>query len=450
MGRIISVTGYLILITVGIFMIFTDCVYAQNEFWSYETVIEGKVPAGALSNDRVPMICYSGDSTLRFCYKDVTGWHDELAVSTTMGAVSTTSVRVDSLDRFHLTCFGYDIALLITWIRYWYRDDQGWHGSTLVFYPDISGSPTLVLDDALVPHVLYAGQGMHHWQLGASGGETEVVDPDSCYGGCIDLNGENQLSICYVNEEAGEFRYSVKDATGWDYEVIATEDISISRSKLLHDDAGNPHIVYYNTKSESIRYANKASGNWSIDTIADSANYPSLALDVGGHPHISFYDKTNGDLKYAFNDGRGWEICTIDTTDDVGKVTSIQLDEFENVFIFYFDETNDMVKYAFPALRMTALREPRTLTLQWSTIPGVQEFWLYGAANNIWFPAEVISPYTNRIEIIDPAEIEYSISSGIGDTESNWTYQILAMDDQDKELARSNRAGELDFEMDIP
>jgi hypothetical protein len=40
--------------------------------------------------------------------------------------------------------------------------------------------------------------------------------------------------------------------------------------------------------------------------------------------------------------------------------------------------------------------------------------------------------------------------NGIGDPDSNWTYLVIAVDEAEAELARSNRAGEHDFDCEIP
>jgi hypothetical protein len=39
----------------------------------------------------------------------------------------------------------------------------------------------------------------------------------------------------------------------------------------------------------------------------------------------------------------------------------------------------------------------------------------------------------------------WSSPNGIGDPANNWTYLVMAVDETEAELARSNRAGEHDF-----
>jgi hypothetical protein len=44
----------------------------------------------------------------------------------------------------------------------------------------------------------------------------------------------------------------------------------------------------------------------------------------------------------------------------------------------------------------------------------------------------------------------WTSSTGVGDPDSNWTYQIVAVNETGELLARSTRIGEHDFEQTIP
>ena len=86
------------------------------------------------------------------------------------------------------------------------------------------------------------------------------------------------------------------------------------------------------------------------------------------------------------------------------------------------------------------------LVLQWTTCLGASAYWVYGCANQAYF-----EPVPGNILAVLPANVTtWSSSSGIGDPDNNWTYMVLAVDDADQEIIRSNSYGEYDFGMPVP
>jgi len=69
-------------------------------------------------------------------------------------------------------------------------------------------------------------------------------------------------------------------------------------------------------------------------------------LDRRGYPHISYYDSNNNALKFAYWDGSDWQIETVDNEGDVGTWTSLALNDNGVVHISYYDNTNKDLKYA--------------------------------------------------------------------------------------------------------
>lgn len=90
------------------------------------------------------------------------------------------------------------------------------------------------------------------------------------------------------------------------------------------------------------------------------------------------------------------------------------------------------------------------LLLTWSAIPTTSAYWIYGAENLPWFLPGVIDPWDFRIDVLPPSENSWESPNGIGNPDSNWIYLVIAVDETESELARSNRAGEWDLEGDIP
>jgi hypothetical protein len=125
---------------------------------------------------------------------------------------------------------------------------------------------------------------------------------------------------------------------------------------LRLDAADNPHIVYWDAKNHSPRYAYWGGTAWDITVVdpMDRGSYSSLALDSAGHPHIAygqyfspFFDI---ELKYAYHDGNKWHITKVDTTGHAGAHTSIALDSQGRPHIAYgehISKTVSNLKYAF-------------------------------------------------------------------------------------------------------
>ena len=119
-------------------------------------------------------------------------------------------------------------------------------------------------------------------------------------------------------------------------------------TSLALDSAGRPHISYFDSTNNDLKYARWDGNSWQTITV-DSAGLvgysTSLALDSLGHPHISYFDWTNNDLKYAHWDGSSWQTTTVDSAGDVGEFTSLALDSLGHPHISYYDRTNRSLKY---------------------------------------------------------------------------------------------------------
>jgi hypothetical protein len=149
-------------------------------------------------------------------------------------------------------------------------------------------------------------------------------------------------SVTYMTNASGAWTSNVIGNNGVIYGDAATCAIAV-------DAAGKAYIGYYDYTNHVLKYVTNASGSWVTDTVdgvTDVGLYTAIAVDAGGKTHLSYYDVTNGDLKYATNATGYWVTQTVDSIGDVGPSTAIALDANGHAHISYTDATNHSLKYA--------------------------------------------------------------------------------------------------------
>jgi mono/diheme cytochrome c family protein len=85
--------------------------------------------------------------------------------------------------------------------------------------------------------------------------------------------------------------------------------------------------------------------------------------------------------------------------------------------------------------------------LLWTAYPGAAEYWVYEVVNDAYFTPGLAPGYEHRVAVVPGGTTSWSSSTGVGDSANNASYLVLAVDAAEQELARSNRAGEFDFDM---
>ena len=126
--------------------------------------------------------------------------------------------------------------------------------------------------------------------------------------------------------------------------------------------------------------------------------------------------------------------------------------------IYRFDYEGQIIQMwlepAFSGYAACVVPGPLTLTgeisgnellLEWIPHPEAAAYWIYGAENDSYFEPGVEAPFIYRVAISPPFLTSWSTNSGIGSADANWSYIVVAVDDSEQEIARSNRLGEFDM-----
>jgi hypothetical protein len=179
--------------------------------------------------------------------------------------------------------------------------------------------------------------------------------------------------------------------------------------------------------------------------------------DTGSSPGLDFWvvqvtdDGTTWvDLENTSTSDRSWALKTfllddyIDLTSTVrfrfiasdegsGSVVEAGVDEFELAgFMILMDLSGSV--------------EAGELTLNWTTVAGAANYWVFGADNDPYFDLSL----ENRLAIVPGGTTTWSNSSGVGDADHNWTYLVVAVDGSEQEVVQSNRFGEYDRVLIVP
>ncbi|MEJ2211475.1 MAG: hypothetical protein P8129_20895 [Anaerolineae bacterium] len=282
--------------------------------WQTETVDEGFAALSislAVSPSGEPHIAYNPHGSIQHAYRDRAGWHVEVIESGTAG-FGAISLALDRNNRPHVS---YYMSSYDNWdIRYAYRDLSGWHVQVVDEYP------------------------------GSEGGDTSLA-----------LDAYNRPHVSYL-EDAGEaynkITYATNAGSGWVRETVEEYmDEEGGHTSLALDAAGRPRISYYDYNWRRLRYAQRDSGSWEIETVDPNVShaFPSLAMDTVGIAHIVYFDANGYLLEHAVQVDNEWQIETVDQAGAAGLSVSLKLDGLQRPHIGYRDSARNEFRYAVKA-----------------------------------------------------------------------------------------------------
>jgi hypothetical protein len=269
---------------------------------------------------------------------------------------------------------------------------------------------------------------------------------------CLDAQGHPHIAY------GEDYLYHASfDGASWQLETVDPSDGVGRFAAVALDAAGFPHISYYDDANHDLKYAYKSMSGWHVQTVDSQGSvgqYTSVALGSSGFPHISYREDLDDELRYAYQDGSGWHIEIVESQGIVGENTSIAVGNGGSPRIGYCHSAYHDLRYARgineQPMVLSGQLVADELVLTWSSVDGTDQYWVYGALNEPFFIPGFAPEYDFRVAVMPQGTTTWSSPAGVGDAASNWTYLVVAVDEVESELARSNRIGEHDFEAAVP
>lgn len=259
------------------------------------------------------------------------------------------SLAVDADGHAHILYFNPQLS----WLEYVQWDGVKWKSHLLDSAESFGMYTTLALDASGHPHMVYQkayAHGLSHTLFYANWtGSTwivQIVDSADEVFGCQSLALDEAGNPHVIYYQGSMLRYARWDGSSW--VTSAVEGEGDSHAALAVDRMGNPHISL--SDADGLKHARLSGSTWEIQTVdAARSSSNSIALDEDGQPHIAYESTDDRDLKYASWNGSAWDVQTVDSAGDVGLFVSLALDAAGAPHISYFNHTNGGLKYAWLA-----------------------------------------------------------------------------------------------------
>jgi Secretion system C-terminal sorting domain len=304
-------------------------------------------------------------------------------VDTTSSSGWYTSLEIDANDGLHVSYYEYSSGDL----KYAKQIGGTWSIETVDAVGDVGFRTALALDSDGQAHIAYYDASTFELKYAEYSGEwvTEVIVDDAlAYSNGnspfdIDIDGQGSVHVVYQNGPFmdGKLMYARKQGGVWNFEAADSSSFDDGKSpSLIVDDDGTVHVAHLagEFSSSTLRYVRKLAGSWVIENFGatdDDSRACALALDNAGNPHVSYYEQSPfGDLKYRRKSGGTWSNSElVDTTGNVGASNSIIVDESNRVHISAsLTGVNDLKYFLKFAGTWTRQSADTAATGQWSSI----------------------------------------------------------------------------------
>ncbi len=259
----------------------------------------GKYPNSITYNNLLHEFYYDSSSgNLRHAWADVNGWHFE-----TLDGEGGDNGRVNADVGMFTKATEYDGKLYISYyspqkhsLRIGYLDNSGWHFETL------------------------DGEGGDNGRVNADVGQDIAM---SHFG--------DSLQLYYFDATNSNLRHAWADVNGWHFEnldgsadSVSRKDSFVGQSPTVTVYGGTLQLFYYDAQAGNLRHAWANGSGWHFENLdGDGLSISRQSGNVGIRPlivadeissilHVYYFDADINSLKQSWSDNSGWHFAYID------------------------------------------------------------------------------------------------------------------------------------------
>jgi hypothetical protein len=334
---------------------------------------------------------------------------------------------------------------------------------------------SLALDAGDMPHISYHNEdngSLMYTYLKAGEWNREIVDAVGNAGtfNSLALDADERAHMAYYNQGSMNLEYAFQGDSGWEITSVHSDYPDFfcgTRPSLALDSAGNPHIAYlvryrWSFMWTSVWFASKDAQGWDTSCLEDGFAGDvlglSLALTNNDIPHIAFDghaidDRWRRILFFLHKPAESWITESVPGSGGSWGAVSIAVDSAERPHIAYHKWMYEGLHYAYMApgsVELSIEENEGSVVLSWAPYSGAALYEIHGTENDPYFFLGPEPGSAYLIATVPSSHNSWETTNGVGDPDENWAFLIIAIDETDTELARSNRVGEHDFLWDYP
>jgi len=195
---------------------------------------------------------------------------------------------------------------------------------------DFMTEQSVVVDSLGNPHIAYGGDHLYYTWFDGTLWHYEIVDGAESVGrwASIALDSVCRPHICYYDSDEQAIKYANKCGLSWS--IVTIDTIGQGGDNLSIDIGinGEPCIAYFDGDDSVLKFACLLDSEWIVENVDIEAEFGgALEIDSEGQPHIGYTGTLES--RYAYRDTNGWHIEEVGEQEAVCLFVSLELDEFD-------------------------------------------------------------------------------------------------------------------------